>query len=272
MLTLSLWLLKRRYRRLSLLWWTWVLVLAFTCLIILAPLTIAVASYTQPEEGRMVSLPYKGDYRLTDYNPRPIPFKGHDWSGGCGAELYAPITGFVTHVGNDGYCGAYGCNNSYIMFQNPYGTQVVMLHGDYTVPTGTPTKRGQTLIGYEASNGNSTGCHTDFWTNGQLDLPLYLTWYDPAQGGINCDSDCSTFANGERVTEERYQDTVACPFEYVGYTFVIPGLGERVCRDTGGKIVIAYSEYYQSYVIHIDVLAKEPPATAQLIRNWRLEP
>lgn len=271
MITLSLWLLKRRFRRLRSWWHVWLMVLLYSVLLVLIPLGAAIAAYTPPDDADLVSLPYHGEYWLTDYNPRPIPFKGSDWSGGCGAELYAPITGFVTQVGIDNYCGSHGCNNTFVMLQNAHGTQVIMLHGDYIVTTGTPILKGKTLIGYEASNGNSTGCHTDLWTNGQLDLPLYLTWYDPAQGGINCDSDCSTFANGERVTEERYQDTVACPQEYVGRTFDIPGLGERVCRDTGGAIRIAYSERYQTHVIHIDVLAKEPPAVAQLVKNWRLK-
>lgn len=99
---------------------------------------------------------------LTDDNPNPIPFKGQDWATPCGTPLYAPISGVVTTVGFDGYQGRFGSNNSYIIFDDGAGTEVILLHGRYVATAGQSVERGRTLIGYEASIGNSTGCHTDY--------------------------------------------------------------------------------------------------------------
>lgn len=99
---------------------------------------------------------------LTDDNPNPLPFKGQDWATPCGTPLYAPISGVVSAVGFDGYQGRFGSNNSYIIFDDGAGTEVILLHGRYIASVGQPVQRGQTLIGYEASVGNSTGCHTDY--------------------------------------------------------------------------------------------------------------
>lgn len=99
---------------------------------------------------------------LTDNNPNPIPFKGQDWAAPCGTPLYAPISGVVSAVGFDGYQGRFGSNNSYIIIDDGAGTEVILLHGRYIASVGQPVQRGQTLIGYEASIGNSTGCHTDY--------------------------------------------------------------------------------------------------------------
>ncbi len=109
-------------------------------------------------------LPYGPDVtpRLTDDNPNPQPFKGQDWATPCGTPLYAPVTGVVTAVGFDGYVGRYGSNNSYIIVNDGAGTEVILIHGRYVAQVGQVVERGRTLIGYEASIGNSTGCHTDY--------------------------------------------------------------------------------------------------------------
>lgn len=109
-------------------------------------------------------LPYASDVTpvLTDDNPTPVPFKGQDWATPCGTPLYAPISGVVSVRGFDGYQGRFGSNNSYIIFDDGAGTEVILLHGRYIAQVGQPVQRGQTLIGYEASIGNSTGCHTDY--------------------------------------------------------------------------------------------------------------
>jgi hypothetical protein len=122
----------------------------------------AAVRYRHPDNSPI--LPYGPDVtpRLTDDNPNPVPFKGQDWATPCGTPLYAPITGVVTAVGFDGYQGRYGSNNSYIIFDDGAGTEVILLHGRYIAQVGQPDQRGQTLIGYEASIGNSTGCHTDY--------------------------------------------------------------------------------------------------------------
>lgn len=116
-----------------------------------------------------VDLPYSTTPRLTANNASPVPFKGVDYATFCGDTLYAPQTGWVSRKGVDRFCGAYGCYNTYIEFQNEAGVRTVMLHGDYdAVEVGDFVARGVTVVGTEASNGNSTGCHTDFWTNGDF--------------------------------------------------------------------------------------------------------
>lgn len=122
----------------------------------------AATRYRQPDNRPI--LPYASDVtpRLTDANPDVLPFEGQDWATPCGTPLYAPITGIVTAVGFDGYKGQFGSNNSYIIFDDGAGTEVILLHGRYTAQIGQPVQRGTTQIGYEASIGNSTGCHTDY--------------------------------------------------------------------------------------------------------------
>lgn len=120
------------------------------------------ARYHQPDNSPI--LPYGPDVTplLTDDNSNPVPFKGQDWATSCGTPLYAPITGVVSEVGFDGYVGRFGSNNSYIIFTDGAGTEVILLHGRYVAQLGQEVIRGETLIGYEASIGNSTGCHTDY--------------------------------------------------------------------------------------------------------------
>jgi hypothetical protein len=86
---------------------------------------------------------------------------------------------------------------------------LTLLHGDYRVNYGDTIIQGD-LLGYEASNGWSTGCHShvilkdangrtlnflDWQQTNRQNKPLKISWYDPILGGINCDSDCS---NGYR--------------------------------------------------------------------------
>lgn len=48
------------------------------------------------------------------------------------------------------------------------------------------------------------------------EMPVLVTWYDPAQGGVNCDADCGTFADNSPVTEEAYGTVTACIPEWLG--------------------------------------------------------
>lgn len=102
------------------------------------------------------------------------------------------------------------------------------------------------------------------------DMPVLVTWYDPAQGGINCDVDCGTFADSSPVTPEAYGTVSACIPEWLGAELTISGLGTFHCRDTGGSIVVAYNNYYQQWVIHVDVLQTEMPAWNYELREWQL--
>ncbi len=132
------------------------------------PVAIAMVAPFEIQGDELVSLPYSTPYRVTDLVSHPTPFKGNDYASFCGDTLYAPQNGWVSNIGTDGFCGQYGCGNTFIEFENEVGTETVMLHGDYILRQGDTVRRGQTIIGYEASNGNSSGCHTDFWTNGLL--------------------------------------------------------------------------------------------------------
>lgn len=83
---------------------------------------------------------------------------GRDYLTPCGTALYAPITGRVVATGRDNYTGPFGSYNTYVHFSD--GTNdVMMMHGSYLVKAGQQVEAGD-LIGVEASNGNSTHCHT----------------------------------------------------------------------------------------------------------------
>lgn len=100
-------------------------------------------------------------YRLTNPVRHGLPgWEGIDASAGCGAILYAPLSGTVTYNGPDGYVGPHGGPSSLLTITAADGTAVSLLHGDYTVPLGTAVVAGETVIGREAAVGNATGCHT----------------------------------------------------------------------------------------------------------------
>ncbi len=268
------------------------------------PVAIALVVPFELQGDALVSLPYSTSYRAIDLVHDPVPFKGSDYASFCGDTLYAPQNGWVSSVGTNGFCGEYGCGNTFIEFENEVGTETVMLHGDYILQLGDTVRRGQTIIGYEASNGNSSGCHTDFWTNGLMvemqyietlpeisenqivwdkqsqdtsGLPIVTTWYDPELGGINCEEPCDIYAGGERVLESHYyghsDQTAACLAEWLGRSIHIQGLGTFICRDVGSSIVIKYNEYFDRDVIHVDILAHPGEMVCDycLWDEWRLK-
>lgn len=102
------------------------------------------------------------------------------------------------------------------------------------------------------------------------EMPVLVTWYDPALGGINCDADCTTYADGTIVTPDDYGQVSACIPEWLGASITIDGIGTFACRDTGSAIVVNYNEYYRGWVIHVDVLHEEPPDWNYQLRNWQL--
>jgi murein DD-endopeptidase MepM/ murein hydrolase activator NlpD len=123
------------------------------------------------------TLPYKPgtDYHLVSngyHGPHP---HGRDYASACGTALYAPLTGWVDRTGTDSYQGPNGSNNTFIAFTDGRA-EVLFMHGDYVLGAGDRVVQGETLIGHEASQGNSSQCHTHYslWLDGQLVDPLAL--------------------------------------------------------------------------------------------------
>lgn len=107
-------------------------------------------------------------------------------------------------------------------------------------------------------------------------LPVLLTVYDPARGGINCDSDCGHWADGTPVNlPEQYMAVAACiPQIPVDAVISIPGVGRFRCRDRGGAVKVAYNDYWQRWVVHVDIAADVsggyPSWNYQLVQGWRV--
>jgi len=111
-------------------------------------------------------------------------------------------------------------------------------------------------------------------------LPVLLTWYDPAQCvnefgavivNINCNHDPFHFADGTAVLESSYGTTAACIPEWLGRDITVIGLGTYRCRDTGGGIVVEWNEYYQQWVIRLDVLSHDPIDRNYCLWEWVME-
>lgn len=136
-------------------------------------------SFVAGPTGRVIVLPY-----LASDNPRLFPngYHGDNWRGrdytvpaGAGATLVAPVTGEVVRMGTDAYCGPWGCGNSYVLFRAIDGTEVMLMHGRYSVTPGQRVRQCEP-IGAEASIGNSSEPHTHFSVrkDGRLVDPLDL--------------------------------------------------------------------------------------------------
>lgn len=101
------------------------------------------------------------------------------------------------------------------------------------------------------------------------DLPILLTWYNPQLGGINCDSDCSTMADGLGWGVGDYGRVAACLPDWLGGYVTVGGYRLK-CRDTGGAIVVEFNEHYGRWVIHVDVLSQSAiPCNYCLYEDWR---
>ncbi len=104
----------------------------------------------------VIALPYRGDYHLVDNGLHGEgDWPGRDYAAACGTPLYAPIGGRV-EAGFDEYDGPHGSRNSYLLITGGE-VQVMMMHGEY-IAAGQ-VHQGD-LVGYEASIGNSSECHT----------------------------------------------------------------------------------------------------------------
>ena len=104
------------------------------------------------------------------------------------------------------------------------------------------------------------------------DYHLLVTFYDTSRGGINCDIDCNTYADGTAVNlPDDYGEILACIPQWLGSWVVTPHFSGK-CRDTGGAIVITYNEDFGVWVIHVDRLDREETAYCHycLVKQWRV--
>lgn len=103
------------------------------------------------------------------------------------------------------------------------------------------------------------------------DLPILVTWYNPALGGINCNNDCSTLADGTKWNDSHYNNTAACIVRLRGATLHFGDYAVK-CRDSGGMVKISWNDYYQRWVMHVDVLSAEPIGCNYcLYEKWRVK-
>ena len=106
------------------------------------------------------------------------------------------------------------------------------------------------------------------------DYPAVITFYDPSEGGINCDDNCNTVATGP-LTPDMYFTSGACHVDLLGRTIVFDDIDfEMKCVDTGGLIDVAYSKYYNREVLYFDVMwdADNPPEwNYWLLKNWSVK-
>ena len=99
-----------------------------------------------------------------------------------------------------------------------------------------------------------------FLATGEIDqLPPYLlTVYDPRLMGINCNETCYDLADGHIWQDSDYLITAACPkwMVYRGPKRLFVSInGMRLaCRDTGPNVRLQWNDFYNTYVLHIDVL------------------
>lgn len=78
---------------------------------------------------------------------------GRDVSAGeCGVPLFSPVVGIVEQKGVD------GLRNTYLVIRQGVA-EVMLMHGHYTAEVGDRVSL-TTVVGFEASEGNSSGCHT----------------------------------------------------------------------------------------------------------------
>lgn len=250
-------------------------------------------------------------------------FKGYDFNTECGDILYSPLPGLgvVTYNALDGYVGPHALDrngdgakdeNTMITIKGDAGT-VTMFHGKYTkVRPGDEVIGGVTPIGYNASEGNSTGCHTHLIWNpnpdwnpkvynqkgnppgdsgyrgnyGSVltdyeDVGIRVSHYIPSQGGVNCDSDCSTMASGDKVAAwtlgQNGEYAIACPQEFPFRTKIMIENRVYVCVDRGGWInAYAPGDYDPAMKSNatekyfwVDILGETGFSYGEMTHNWK---
>lgn len=86
--------------------------------------------------------------------------------------------------------------------------------------------------------------------------PVYITYYWPDAGGINCWQDCSILADNKPWNEEDYGKVAACPMELYYQRLTITYIGTVHCRDTGPAVKVKYRPDLGGWVVSIDVLER----------------
>jgi hypothetical protein len=105
-----------------------------------------------------------------------------------------------------------------------------------------------------------------------FDIPIVTTWYEPKDGGINCQEPCDRFATNEPVQEEDYGFAAACHPKWLGRTIVLNEIYSYECKDTGGSIGLEWNEYYGRLVFRVDILSHEEiHCNYCLYENWRFD-
>lgn len=242
----------------------------------------------------------------------PYGNKAIDIAAGYGSKIYAPISGTTE-------CFTDIADTTVLRITNEQ-YRVTMLHGNYSVCGGYVSQRG--VVGTEASNGKrSTGAHTHIavceWAGSacvdvdplelgltgpietravELSRPtimvppksgygLSISTYDPAEGGTNCDHDCTTMASGDKVADwiggRGGVFAAACPREWGwqnGTQFVI---GDTIfeCRDTGGWIncyspgdvdLAIQNAHTRGYLLSEPAIAEESYCWVDLLGDWNV--
>jgi hypothetical protein len=276
------------------------------------------SSYDNADIGDVAKLLYRDNIdqlrQTQGYHGQYPGYSGYDYTTNCGDTLYSPLPGrgVVTYNGLDGTED----NNTMLRIIGDAG-EIVLLHGSYTeVEVGNIVLGGTTVIGQNASIGNSTGCHSHIvWHpneeyNGRMlkrgsmvvhtgkrgnygsvltnyrNVQLTISHYDPREGGINCDSDCTTMASGDKVSNwilgQSGVYAAACPQEWpLGTEFQVDGQLYE-CRDRGGWIncygpgdfdpaytsAYGYSVYAERSYCWVDLMADSGHPYGYQTPNW----
>ena len=119
--------------------------------------------------------------------------------------------------------------------------------------------------------GDGAHCHVTEVTS----IPLFLSYYDPLEGGINCstDGDCEHLGDGTSIYD--CPNCLACPPGM--YWQRLEFAGEQwQCRDSGTAVVPTYREVYTAegfvtgWFLVIDLLSvgRPHPLAYETIREW----
>ena len=147
------------------------------------------ASYVPPKGTKLLAYPHESyyvtqGYGYTAYAKRGAyngsPHNGVDISGGCGTPITSVASGEVLVTGTN---GGYG-NWIAVKHQNGLVTIYAHMKAPSGLANGTPVTTSS-VIGYEGSTGNSTGCHVhlvlyrDFFTYPSKKTgELYFNYFD----------------------------------------------------------------------------------------------
>jgi hypothetical protein len=144
----------------------------------------------QPAENVQMASLYATEYRVSQQQLHGLPgWQGVDITSGCGSPIYAPFSGIVTYQGLDGYNhvdnrGVVWEQATMLTIQGNNGLELTLLHGNYSVSNGDEIIARQ-VIGTEASNGWSTGCHSHVILKQNGQTLNFLTWQNEQKPNTN---------------------------------------------------------------------------------------